>query len=160
MSTEHKKRYTLVKGFILTAQSSFVGKSYKVLTLIFLYLLSVLMLGCAVQASHTQVKNAPEQNWKISNIQLQQNENEWRLSGRLIAANSNVVFDGEVLLSILDSQGKLVAQQSVNYQRVKTTLRWKNRGQTVATFSTNLAYFPDGGKVIVEHIETQNTSHL
>lgn len=137
----------------------FLGKLSKGLALMILCLLSALMLGCAVQASHTQVKNTPAQNWKISDIQLLQNEGEWHLSGRLIAANSHAVLDGQVVLSILDSEGKLVAQQNVNYRRLKTTLRWKNRGQIVAAFSTGLDYFPEGGKVIVEHIETHNISH-
>jgi hypothetical protein len=126
---------------------------YTILRLAILALLTLFITGCASPARLIEVKNVPNEKWRITSVWVSETENGWRVSGRLNAPNIFGLPDGHILVSILTEDGTILNQKIANYSRARgNTGRLRRHQYGVSLFSVNFESVTKGANVSVEHV--------
>lgn len=126
---------------------------YTILRLAILALLTLFITGCASPARLIEVKNVPNEKWRITSVWVSETENGWRVSGRLNAPNIFGLPDGHILVSILTEDGAIIDQKIANYRRVIGNAGRPRRHQFgVALFFVGFESIPEDAEVGVEYI--------
>lgn len=126
---------------------------YTILRLAILALLTLFITGCASPARLIEVKNVPNEKWRITNVWVAETENGWRVSGRLNAPNIFGLPDGHILVSILSEDGVILDQKKADYRKILGGAGRHRRHQFgVSLFSVNFESVSKGANVSVEHV--------
>ncbi len=125
---------------------------YTILRLATLALLTLFITGCASPARLIEVKNVPNEKWRITSVWVAETENGWRVSGRLNAPNIFGLPDGHILVSILTEDGVILDQKKADYRKTPSAGRHRRHQFGVSLFSVNFESVSKGANVSVEHV--------
>ena len=125
---------------------------YTILRLATLALLTLFITGCASPARLIEVKNVPNEKWRITSVWVSETENGWRVSGRLNAPNIFGLPDGHILVSILSEDGVILDQKKADYRKTPSAGRHRRHQFGVSLFSVNFESVSKGANVSVEHV--------
>lgn len=125
---------------------------YTILRLATLALLTLFITGCASPARLIEVKNVPNEKWRITSVWVSETENGWRVSGRLNAPNIFGLPDGHILVSILTEDGVILDQKKADYRKTPSAGRHRRHQFGVSLFSVNFESVSKGANVSVEHV--------
>jgi len=130
----------------------FIFTKYTILRLATLALLTLFITGCASPARLIEVKNVPNEKWRITSVWVSETENGWRVSGRLNAPNIFGLPDGHILVSILSEDGVILDQKKADYRKTPSAGRHRRHQFGVSLFSVNFESVSKGANVSVEHV--------
>ena len=123
---------------------------YTILRLTTLALLTFLITGCASPARLIEVKNVPNEKWRITSVWVSATENGWRVSGRLNAPNIFGLPDGHILVSILTEDGVILVQKKADYRKTPSAGRHRRHQFGVALFAVDFESIPKHANVVAE----------
>jgi hypothetical protein len=129
----------------------FIFTKYTILRLATLALLTLFITGCASPARLIEVKNVPNEKWRITSVWVSETENGWRVSGRLNAPNIFGLPDGHILVSILTEDGVILDQKKADYRKIPSGAGRHRRHQFgVALFAVDFKSIPENANVVAE----------
>ena len=124
---------------------------YTILRLAILALLTLFITGCASPARLIEVKNVPNEKWRITSVWVAETETGWRVSGRLNAPNIFGLPDGHILVSILTEDGRIIDQKRTDYRKIPSGAGRHRRHQFgVALFAVDFKSIPENANVVAE----------
>lgn len=124
---------------------------YIILRLTTLALLTLFITGCASPARLIEVKNVPNEKWRITSVWVSETKNVWRVSGRLNAPNIFGLPNGHILVSILSEDGVILKQKKADYRKTPSGAGRQRRHQFgVALFAVDFKSIPENANVVAE----------